>query len=114
MVRIILVLLIVTSELVFATEYVKENVQISSIRPFSEAQVEFPGLANYIRIYMPDSSWGDSNCRNNAADLSKNDTHILSVLLTAWASGKQIDMYVDDSIPRVHSTVCRLVGVDAK
>ncbi len=102
---------LVCSQVVLAAEYKKDDVEITSIRPYSEAELEPSALANYIRIYMPDATWGTPHCRGDAADLKKDDTHLLSVLLAAWASGKKIDMYIDDSIPRVQSTVCRLVNI---
>lgn len=88
-------------------------VTITKILPIAGERPAFPQSRNVIRIYVNEASWGTSTCRQDAADLLALDKHLVSVLLTAWASGRQVTMAVDDSLHPV-DTVCQIVWLSAQ
>jgi hypothetical protein len=65
---------------------------------------------NYTRIYVRPAAWGASTCREDAADLSKSDSHLLAQLLTALQTGKTITIFVDDTLRPV-DTVCQVTMI---
>ena len=106
----ILIVLSITCS-VFGAEITRKDVQIQKLHPLSKSRVQDAGLAGYTRVYVNSSNWGASSCRQDAADLNNEDSHLLSILLAAWASKKSVDILVDDSLPKAQSTVCRITGL---
>jgi hypothetical protein len=79
---------------------VYRDVTITSFHPMSVDRTHCPTCSGFTRVYVNKSNWGDTNCRNDAADLHKDDEHILSLLLSAWIAGKSVKIEVNDqSIP---------------
>jgi hypothetical protein len=106
-----LICLILISVSTLSAEYTRSNVTVVKIHPLSKDRVHDSGLAGYTRIYVNQAAWGGSSCRADAADLKNGDSHLLSILLAAWVSGKKIDILVDDSLPKAQSSVCRITGL---
>lgn len=102
----------VGSASVFAAEANRE-VQIVEILSLTGNRPNSPALRDMTRVYVNPASWGSTNCREDAADLRKVDTHTYSMLLTAWASGKTVIIGVDDSL-KPYDGVCQLVWIKVK
>jgi len=64
------------------------------------------------RIYVNAATWGGTQCREDAADLLKEDDHTYSLILMAWASGKSLKIGVDDR-RKPYDNVCQIVWVEA-
>ncbi len=101
----------VLSNSALAAEYTRSSVNIIGFSPNADNRPHKPVASNIIRIVINEASWGaGSTCRENAADLQKSDTHMLSILLTAWASGKSVKMTVDDTLKPI-DTVCQVTSL---
>jgi hypothetical protein len=83
----------------------EQDVTINSIRPVSSTE----SVAGYTRVYVSGANWG--TCSTGSVDLPASETHILSVLLTAWTTEKLTKFTVDDSLPRGVGSVCKLVNI---
>ncbi|NOH22391.1 hypothetical protein [Vibrio europaeus] len=90
-------LLMVTPNVVYAKHAIRE-VTVTQLHPISTKRPASPNSENSTRIYVNPGAWGDTTCRQDAADLLKEDTHLLSILLMAWTTGKNIRIEVDDTI----------------
>lgn len=100
--------LIVISNLAFAAPY-SRDVTIESLHPMAVDRVHCASCSGVTRVYVNSASWGDSNCRTDAADLAFEDTHILSILMAAWVAGKKVKIEVNDTEKPVDQ-VCRITA----
>ncbi len=107
--KIIMAIFLLLVSVTASAQMYSSEVTINSIKPFAGTYPDYPTLADVSRLYFNATSLG--GCRGDAADLHKNDAHLLSILLTAWAIGQRIEISVDDSLPKAHSTVCRIVSI---
>lgn len=110
--RIITVLILLVSNIVFAGEANRE-VTITEILSFTADRPNAPSSQNITRVYINTAPWPGTSCREDAADLQKEDSHTYSLLLMAWASGKTIQIGVDDR-RKPYDNVCQIVWVKAK
>jgi len=96
---------------IFPTEAARytRNATVKQLHPIAN---ERPGAGgqNLIRIYVNQASWGESNCRTDAADMKKEDTHLYSTLLWAMSSGKSIRIEVADEL-KPYDTVCQVTAL---
>jgi hypothetical protein len=92
-----------------ATEY-SAAVTIDSIMPIRADRPADTVSTSYMRIYFGAASSIGSLCRNSAADLLSNDANkqILATLLTAFAQGKQVTIYVDSTLKADNDDVCEV------
>jgi hypothetical protein len=92
------ILLVVFSvSIVFAKPVSRSGLKIERIHPMSVDRTHCGvKCSSLTRFYVNKGSWGDTNCRTDAADLLKEDSHIYSLLLIIWASGKKVRIEVDD------------------
>ncbi|WNO07956.1 hypothetical protein [Teredinibacter sp. KSP-S5-2] len=106
------VLLFFTSLTVIAKPVVRDVV-IERIHPMAMDRTHCPSCSGITRIYVNNVAWGDTACRGDAADLLKEDEHILSILLAAWISGKSIQLEVNDSVTPI-APVCKITAAYIK
>lgn len=92
-----------------SAEFYRENLTITKIHPTASNRPVYSQSQNLTRIYVQPDAWGSSSCRQDAADIAKEDSHILSVLLMAFAQNKQVDVLVDDSMQPAGA--CRVTGI---
>jgi len=96
-----------------AEEFKRTDVTITKIFPIAAQRPIQPVGQNFLRVYINSGDWGaTSSCRSNAVDLQKGDTHLLSVLLTAWSMGRKLDIYVDSTLKPIDD-VCQVTGLAA-
>jgi len=91
---------------------VNRVVTIDRILSFTADRPNVPASQNITRVYVNEAAWGSSSCRQDAADLIKEDEHTYSLILMAWASGKSLKIGVDDR-RRPYDSVCKIVWVEA-
>ena len=96
--------------IVSAQEVNRMNLTIDRIHPISGERAGATNSQNLTRVYVNPGAWGSSDCRTDAADLKKEDTHTLSVLLTAFALNRSVDIYVD-STSKPWGRVCQITAV---
>ena len=107
-----MILLLLNIGATFAAEHGRYNLTISKIHPIAGERPGAPNLQNIIRIYVNPGPWDASSCRQDSGDLLKSDSHLLSVILTAWTTGKTIDLIVEDTlVPSAPGTTCQITGV---
>ena len=88
---------------------VNREVAIQKLHPIAAARSGAVG-ENITRVYVNSASWGGTSCRQDAGDLTKEDTHLLSILLWAMSNNAKIVMEVDDT-RRPVDTVCRITAL---
>ena len=106
------VLLIITlySITLHAGEYQRQDVTIVRLHPIADNRPAAPAYQNITRVYLTHGAWGNSTCRQDAADLLKTDTHLLSLLITGWTTNKKINIVVDDAL-RLGDSVCQITAL---
>ena len=90
-------------------EPILRDVQIERIHPMAVDRTHCPTCSGVTRIYVNKAAWGNSNCRNDAGDLLKEDDHLLSILLTAWIAGKSVKLEVNDQAIPI-GDVCKITA----
>lgn len=95
--------------LLASAEPLWRDVTITKIHPMSIDRPHCANCSGIIRIYVNAGPWGNSDCRETAADLTQEDSHLLSVLLTGWTTGKNISLEVNDQ-SRPVDDVCRVTA----
>ncbi|MDH5732001.1 MAG: hypothetical protein OEZ58_23705 [Gammaproteobacteria bacterium] len=113
--RIITLLLLIIISIsytgnVYSTEKRRKDIQIVRIHPMAANRPGSPNTQDITRIYVDTAPWENSSCRQDAADLMKVDTHLLSSLLMAWSTNKKISIIVDDALTPA-DTVCQVVAL---
>lgn len=105
----------IVPNVVYAKHATRE-VTVTQLHPISSNRPAASSSENSTRVYVNPGAWGDTQCREDAADLLKEDTHLLSMLLMAWTTGKKITIEIDDtSIPWGPSeTVCQVTALYIK
>ena len=83
---------------------------ITKIAPFALNRPAQAASQGYTRVYTTPNNWGSSDCRTDAADISNEDDHILSVLLAAWMSGKTVVIHVDNTLKPLDSA-CQVTWI---
>ena len=83
-------------------------VTVSKIHPI--AAVRPAGGSNLIRVYVDAAPWGQTACRTDAADLQKDDKHLLASLFWAMSMNKQITIEVDDTLTPMDA-VCQITAM---
>lgn len=81
-------LLMIVPNVVYAKHATRE-VTVTQLHPISSNRPAASSSENSTRVYVNPGAWGDTQCREDAADLLKEDTHLLSILLIAWTTGKK-------------------------
>lgn len=66
---------------------------------------------NYVMVYVNAAPWGTSTCRQDAAVIKKEDSHLLAQLLTALQTGKAITLYVDDTLRPLDAVTCQVTTI---
>jgi hypothetical protein len=94
-------------------EPVSRDITIASFHPMSVDRSHCPSCSGITRIYVNNASWGSTDCRSDAADLFKEDEHILSLLMTAWIAGKAVKLEVNDQVKPI-DTVCKITAAFIK
>jgi hypothetical protein len=97
----------------FAKPVTRNSLSISALHPQAVDRLHCPSCSGVTRVYVNSGAWGDTDCRADAADLYKEDDHLLSILLFAWASGKQISIEVNNN-ERPIDTVCKITALNIK
>ena len=85
------------------------QVTVTSLHPIANERPHSAGT-NLTRVYVNSGAWGKTSCRTDAADLKKEDSHILSQLLWAISSKKSIKIEVNDTL-RPFDTVCQITAL---
>ncbi|NRF28944.1 hypothetical protein [Vibrio coralliilyticus] len=71
---LLVLLLLAAPNTVFAKHAIRE-VTVTQLHPISMNRPVSPGSQNLTRVYVNPGVWGDTTCRQDAADLLKEDTH---------------------------------------
>lgn len=108
LIKIVLLLALLIPTLSFADRANRE-VTVRKLHPIAEVRPGAGGL-NLIRIYVNQASWGELDCRDDAADLKKSDDHLLSILLWAMSMDKKIKIEVTEDI-KPYDTVCQVTAL---
>jgi hypothetical protein len=95
----------------YAAEYSRSDLSITSLKGMAVSRPANLNAVDYIRLYTNSGSWGSSNCRQDAADLSKADTHLVSMLLSALAQKQSVILSIDDSLKPIDNT-CQVVAIE--
>lgn len=88
---------------------ISRQVEIVKFHPMAVERTHCPECSGITRLYVNQAPWEDSDCRDDAADLLKEDTHLLSILLTAWTTGKSVSLEVNDEVKTL-SGVCKITA----
>ncbi len=105
--KLLFIFLFTVSSIAIAGEG-RRIVTINKILSFSGARPAQTASQNVIRVYVNQAEWtGAPSCRNDAADLQASDQHTLSLLMMAWATGKEIEIGVEENLKPI-DTVCQI------
>ncbi len=107
---VLLVLFFTFSTAVYAKPVDRTDLTIVNVHPMALERTHCPKCSGLTRVYVNRGAWGDTNCRTDAGDLFKEDDHILSVLLFAWATGKKVRIEVNDQVKPLDE-VCKITAV---
>lgn len=102
------VLIMVASE-VFSAPVDRET-SIVKIHPMSLDRPHCPACSGITRVYVNVAPWGNSDCRQDAGDLLKEDDHIYSLLLAAWVANKSVRIEVNNSVKPLDD-VCKITAI---
>ncbi len=91
-------------------EPVSRDVTITTFHPMAVDRTHCPSCSGITRVYVEPGAWGSTTCRPDAGDLYKEDSHLLSILLTARATGLNVKLEVNDAV-RPIDTVCKITAV---
>ncbi|MEJ1363509.1 MAG: hypothetical protein RPU42_00165 [Candidatus Sedimenticola sp. (ex Thyasira tokunagai)] len=95
-----------------AAEVNRTNLQIIKIASIATNRPEAPsGTQGTIRIYVNSGSWGNTTCRADAADIQMVDNHLLTIIMSAVAYGKTVDISVQSEIRPDGGEVCQATVV---
>jgi hypothetical protein len=96
------------SQASFSAELFKRNVQVMGISSQAERPAkDFLGDKDYV---YTSGAWNtESSCHQDLAVMPKGNDLMRSIGLAALMSGKTVDLYVDDSLPRVAGIFCQVV-----
>ncbi len=95
------------------TQSVRRTITITQLHPIAAVRPASPKHINLTRIYVNNGKWGNTDCRQDAADLRKEDSHLMAILLAAWLNSKSITIEVDSSL-RPADTVCQVTALFVK
>ncbi|KUI97860.1 hypothetical protein [Vibrio sp. MEBiC08052] len=88
----------------------RNELTILQWHPSSTSRISNPEYNGLTRVYFfTKGAWGGTACRNDAADIKAEDTHLLSAMLAAFMAGKKVSIEVDDSLPKVDN-VCKITA----
>jgi hypothetical protein len=108
---IVIVALFFCSQSSFSAPFHRSGLTIKTWHPASSNRVDSPSYSGNTRVYFDNSAaWGTSGCREDSADISIEDTHIISTMLAAFMAGKTMKVEVSDAIPKL-SGVCKITAV---
>lgn len=96
-----------------AADEFSRQITVVRVATTSISRPSYPGTQSIFRVYAASvGSWGSSNCRVDAADLSLDDWHMYGVLMRAWKESLPVNVTVESSI-RIDTTdtVCKIVSV---
>ena len=103
--------LIFCSQSLLSEPFERTQLTIKTWHPASNNRVNSPSYNGNTRIYFDESSaWETSSCRGDSADISIEDTHIISTMLAAFMADKAMKVEVDDALPKL-SGVCKITAV---
>ena len=103
--------LVIASEALAAP--INRDVTITEIHPMSVNRTHCPACSGITRVYVNVAAWGSSDCRQDAADLLKEDDHIYSTLLAAWLANKAVKIEVNDTVKPLDE-VCKITAIWVK
>ena len=106
----VFVVAILIAGLSYAKPVDRGGLSIQRIHPMAVDRTHCASCSGITRIYVNGGAWGDTSCRVDAGDLFKEDDHILSVLLLASATGKEIRIEVNDEVQPIDE-VCKITAV---
>ncbi|MES1192620.1 MAG: hypothetical protein ABUS47_16285 [Steroidobacter sp.] len=90
---------------------VRDNLTISLLSPMSSNRPSSTVNQGLTRVYFTASAaWGITGCRSDAGDVQAGDSNVLAAIMMAFATGKQIKVEVDDTLPTANS-VCRITAI---
>ena len=113
MLKILIVLcslLCFISSTLLAKPISRQNLKIVNVHPMAVDRTHCAKCSGITRVYVNKGAGGNSNCRVDAGDLYKEDDHMLSILLMAWATGKKIRIEVNDEVKPIDQ-VCKITAL---
>ncbi|EKF9488652.1 hypothetical protein ACUULL_003613 [Vibrio cholerae] len=88
----------------------RNDLTILQWHPSSSSRIHSPQYNGLTRVYFSEKSeWGSTSCRNDAADIKAEDTHLLSAMLAAFMSNKKVSIEVNDDLSKVDN-VCKVTA----
>lgn len=92
----------------------RDNLELTTWHPSSVDRHHAPSYNGVIRVYFKTSApWGNTNCRQDAADIRSDDQVIISSMLAAFMANKKVKVEVNNSLPTL-SDVCKVTAVFIK
>ena len=94
-----LFLLVLSSNLMATNTYTNDYLSISMLTPFSINEPQNPQWAGFTQVKFTSSiTWlGGAGCAADAVVIRGEDTHILSIIMQAFAMNKPIRLYTWDT-----------------
>ena len=108
-----LVLIVVTSfsAQVYAVKADRSGLKIKTWHPSSTERSAGSSYNGVTRLYFDKTgAWGSTTCRQDAADIMFEDTHLLSSMLAAFVADKTVKVEINDDYAR-RDNVCKISAV---
>lgn len=104
-------IMLLVSTVASANVGVRDNLTIKLLSPMSSNRPSSTVNQGLTRVYFTVSAaWGTTGCRTDAGDVQAGDSNILAAIMTAFATGKQMKVEVDDTLPTANG-VCRITAI---
>lgn len=113
---LLLVVSLLIASISHAAEYSRSNVTVNSILAMAVDRPARTNSQGYIRLYLNDGAWmtgsSESSCKRTNVDIAKEDTHLVSIMLTAMALNQQLVIGVDHTLLPIDDT-CQAIYLQA-
>jgi hypothetical protein len=93
-----------------ATEY-SRTVTVTGTLWQAASRPAYPIGQNFLLVYVQPAAWATSTCRQDAAAIKKEDTHLIATLLAALQTGKSITLHVDDTLRPMDGVICQVTMI---
>lgn len=101
-------LLVFISSDVISSEYHKRGIHVVGVESQASRPAK-PNLGNNDYLYIENGAWsGPNSCQTDVLVLPESNATMKSIALAALASGKTVDVYVDDTLPLVAGVFCTI------
>ena len=88
----------------------RDNLEIKTWHPSSINRVNNPKYNGVVRLYFTESgAWGNTSCRQDAADITNEDTALISSMLSAFMANKKMKVEINASLGKIDN-VCKITA----